>query len=347
MRTQRWQAVIKLAVCGLCLWLPMATAADRIPPLAAVSGELSPRQQQAFTQKRQALEVELAGFKSAAEAFNAKTAENQSDAEFNAVEARRAHYIAAASDFNADMKAAVENARVIEKLDALAKKLGWSAEKSARLDANLNKLTLGGDFPLTPAEMRSEWDTILARDPTGDLAREAAQGGGLGFPGAGTQTVNQDCAIFALANAAGVPYGVVAARATLLMQEGEWRNAAERAGPQKAIEKRGLEGGEVVMLAEALGRAEVVPSADFAKHLAEGRPVMVDVVPRNGDARFGHEVVLTKAFQHGGETWYAVMDSNQGPERRLFLSAKELDPLLQENGVVFRPEPGSTPQLLR
>ena len=31
----------------------------------------------------------------------------------------------------------------------------------------------------------------------------------------------------------------------------------------------------------------------------------------------------------------------------LFLSAKELHTLLKENGVAFRPEPGTTPTLLR
>jgi hypothetical protein len=140
---------------------------------------------------------------------------------------------------------------------------------------------------------------------------------------------------------------VVAARATELIRQGEWRHADERADPQKAIEQRGLMGGEVVMLAEAFGRADVVPFSDFAKTLREGRPVLVNVMPRNGDARFGHEVVLTKTFQHRGETWYVMMDSSQGPQERLFLSAKELNTMLKENGVAFRPEPGTTPKLLR
>jgi len=49
--------------------------------------------------------------------------------------------------------------------------------------------------------------------------------------------------------------------------------------------------------------------------------------------------VLTQAFQHGGQTWYVLMDSNQGPQRRLFLSDKELYTMQQENGVVYRPNP--------
>lgn len=73
----------------------------------------------------------------------------------------------------------------------------------------------------------------------------------------------------------------------------------------------------------------------------------MNVVPEDGNVEGGHEVVLTKAFQHSGETWYEIMDSNQGPQRRLYLSAKELNTILQENGVTFRPEPGTTPKLLR
>lgn len=239
-----------------------------------------------------------------------------------------------------------EDARIINGMNALAKQLGWSADEQARLNEALNKLGGDGD-PASSAQISQAWDSVLARGHGGDLAREAAQGEGPGFPGSGKQTGYQDCAIFALANASGQPYGVVAARAAKLIGEGEWRNAAERANPQKTIERKGLIGGEVVMLTEALGQAEVVASTDFAKTLKGGRPVMVNVVPENGDVKSGHEVVLTKAFQHGGETWYEMMDSNQGPQRRLYLSAKELNTILQEKGVAFRPDSGTTPRLLR
>ena len=101
------------------------------------------------------------------------------------------------------------------------------------------------------------------------------------------------------------------------------------------------------MLAESFGQAEVVSSSAFAKTLNQGRPVMVNVVPQSGNVKGGHQVVLTKTFQHGGETWYEMVDSNQGPQQRLYLSAKELNTILQENGVAFRPEPGTVPKLLR
>lgn len=239
-----------------------------------------------------------------------------------------------------------ETVRIINEMNALAKRLGWSAEEQARLDKALNNFRGDGTQNVTGAQIRSAWQDVMARGQDGDIARKAAQGDGPGLVGAGTQSF-QDCAIFALANASGLPYSVVAARATKLIGEGGWRDAAERANPQKAIEQRGLIGGEVAMLAESIGQVEMVPSTAFAKTLKQGRPVMVNVVPQDGNVNGGHQVVLSKAFQHGGETWYEVVDSTQGPQRRLYLSSKELGTVLQENGVAFRPEPGTTTKILR
>jgi hypothetical protein len=256
-------------------------------------------------------------------------------------------HIQKSSDFDAEAEPAVRANIFIKNLDALAIKLGWSLEKQAHLNAVLHKLGFDGDPNVTGGQIRSTWREILSRDEDADLVREASQGGGLGFAGAGAQTTHEDCTIFALANATGLPYGVVAARATGLIGQEDWRSASERSDPQSYIENKGLNGGEVVMMAESFGQAEVVPSAEFSNTLNAGRPIMLNVVPANGDVNSGHEVVLTKTFQHAGDTWFVMMDSNQGPERRLFLSAKELNTMLQENGVAYRPEPGTTPALLR
>lgn len=40
-----------------------------------------------------------------------------------------------------------------------------------------------------------------------------------------------------------------------------------------------------------------------------------------------------------------MLDSNLGAQERRYLSARELQVILQENGVVFRPEPGGTPSI--
>jgi len=236
-------------------------------------------------------------------------------------------------------------ADIIDAMNALARRLGWSEEKLTRLDASLKKLDFDGDPDATPKDIQHAWQDVVSRGADSTIAREAANGRGPGFAGAGKQTNLNDCAIFALANAADLPYGVAAARATDLIRQGEWRDAAERANPQKAIEKHGLMGGEVLLLAEAFGQAEVVNGTDFAKTLKEGRPIMLNVVPSRGQG--AHEVVLTKTFQHNGSTWYEMMESTRGPERRLYLSAKELSIMQQENGVAFRPNPRKTPKLLR
>ena len=170
----------------------------------------------------------------------------------------------------------------------MAEQLGWSADKRARLDKALHGLDLDEDPNPKDIPISRVWLDIIAHSEDADLVREASQGGGLGFPGAGQQAHSLDCAIFALANATGLPYGVVAARAAELIRQGNWHNADDRANPQGVIETRGLNGGEVVMLAEIFGHAAVVRSTDFARSLTEGHPVMVDLVPMNGDGRLRH-----------------------------------------------------------
>ena len=243
--------------------------------------------------------------------------------------------------------AKVERARIITSMNTLAARLGWTEDERARLNKALNKLGFDGDPAVTGTQIRRAWQDVLARDQGGEFAREASQGEGPGFPGAGEQTQYQDCVVFALANAAGLPYGVAAARATELIRQGDWRSTADRANPQHVIEQKGLTGGEMVMLAEAFGQAEVVPSSAFAKTLKEGWVAGSSPAMERLRTGRGHEVVLTKAFQYSGARWYEMMDSNQGAQRRLYVKAGELNTLLKENGVAFHPEPGTTPKILR
>jgi hypothetical protein len=356
-------------VAALLLGLLAPALAQQIPALAvlppnlvASNPDLAGRQT-ALVQQRATLHGKVASLNarcaSVEEGSAAEVSCQHDQAELSA--ALNSH-IQESKDFNADVEAAIvastsaaqpvpavdsESARVIKGINALAIRLGWSADKLARIEAALNQLGFDGDPNVTGGQIRRTWQEITARNWDADLVREAAQGGDLGFPGAGNQTAHKDCAIFALANATGLPYGVVAARATKLISEGEWHSASDRANPEAVIEQHGLNGGEVVMLAEVFGQAEVVHSEDFAKTLNAGRPVMVNVVPENGNVNSGHEVVLTKTFRHGGETWFVMMDSKQSPVRRLFLSSQELNALIQENGVAYRPESGTTPKLLR
>ncbi len=372
MRSVRFVApVFSITFWVACFCLSSVPAyAEKIPALATVPAGLPGETEARLNQRRQELDREYYRFKKAADDFSAKDAKQQTDAEYESLQGWRTRYINSAKAFNEEVTKAVsslkvhnrqtnslpkpevdllgpEGRRVVKGINALAKQLGWDAEKLDRLDRALNNLGIDPATWSDRDQIRRIWQDVLKRGQGEDLVQEASQGGGLGFPGAGKQTIYTDCSVFALANAAGLPYGVVAARAAELIRQGEWRPANERANPQEAIERRGLMGGEVVMLAEAFGQAEVVPFSDFTKTLKEGRPVLVNVMPKNGDAQFGHEVALTKTFQHGGETWYVMMDSSQGPQQRLFLSPAELKTMLKENGVAFRPEPGTTPNLLR
>lgn len=235
----------------------------------------------------------------------------------------------------------------IRQINALANHLGWDEKKRKRLDVALNKLAPAFDNSVTQDQIKQTWQTVLFRGREIESLRGGSLGGVSAPAGAGGQTRFEDCAVFALANAVGLPYGVVAARATELIRQGDWRSAQDRANPQAAIEKGGLTGGEVILLAESFGQAEVIPRSAFEKTLNEGRPIMINVVPPDGNWNRGHEVVLTKTFQYQNDTWFEIMDSNQGPQRRIYLTRKELDIIIQENGVAFRPEPDTTPRLLR
>src|SRR5271166_2247234 len=315
-------------VCTLVFaFLVLAPAVSgKVPGLVPIPDTLPEPLRSALASQRQQLVSELGAFQAAADAFNAKKAGDQSDAEYYAILARQSRYVTRATVFNVEVN-----------MDALALRLGWAPTRIARLDVALHSLRSDGDPNATKAQVVATWTNVLGRGEPEDLVREASQGTGLGFAGAGTQTRYEDCAVFALANATGLPYGVVASRAGELIRSGPWRTDAERADPGAAIAGHGLTGGEIIMLSESFGQADVVPSGQFARTLAEGRPIMINVVPSDGNMSAGHEVVVTKSFQHNGETWFALMDSNQGPQRRLFLSQKELGVMLQENGDAFRP----------
>lgn len=225
---------------------------------------------------------------------------------------------------------------------ALVQKEGWSKLEQDRLDQALRNLPM--DSTPDDGRVRQVWKDMQARGPGSGPAQDAASGDGplLYRPG---QQAHQDCTLYALASAAGLPYGVVAARAGELLRQSEWRSSAERGNPQQVFDDSGgLYSGEVAILAEAFGQAEIIPPSAFSKTLKEGRPVIIGI----GMAGGGHEVVLSKTFEHRGEIWYEMMDSNQeDPLRRLYLSAVELDGILLDNGLAFRPEPGRTPKLVR
>lgn len=266
--------------------------------------------------------------------------------------AAKADQVASAA-FLADLAEESKGQAVIDGMNALARRLRWDADELKRLDTALNALRGDGRDGVTGADVNAVWRAMRARGDGGDWARDAANGKGpsfLGLAHAGGQSF-EDCAIFALASASGEPYAVVAARAAELISEGEWRTAAERAAPQQVIERRGLIGGEVVMLAEAFGEVQVVKSPMFAATLEGGQAVMVNLLPAgvvfrsDGSASAAHQVALTRTFKRGAEVWFEMIDSNQGADKRSYLSQAELMTILHENGVAFRPNAKMIPRI--
>ena len=117
-----------------------------------------------------------------------------------------------------------------------------------------------------------------------------------------------------------------------IVGSGSFRRPAARLQPQKVIEEHGLTAGEVIVLAEGLGRVSIREKDDFAPLLRRGVPVLVSLHQGNGE----HQVVLNKTFRHGGRTWFGLLDSNHG---QLYLREDDLELLRAEAGIIYRPEP--------
>ncbi len=237
-----------------------------------------------------------------------------------------------------------DDVRITLGIQILAKRLRWSAEKQARLEKALKDLGFDGLDPITEENVQNGWNAIWKGADNPDLVR-AADAAGSRLPTV-AQKAGNDCAVAALATASGLPYDDVATRAKDLIRQGEWRHQAFRDDPQDAINK-GLTGGEVVLLAESLGRAEVVPSSRFEKTLKGGHPVLVNVVtvsrkqvlPYGTSTTLGdHQIVLTKTFRSQGKVWYEMADSRY-PGFRFFVSPDKLNLIIQEKGIVFTKNP--------
>lgn len=235
--------------------------------------------------------------------------------------------------------------KIIKGMTALAEQRGWSALERKRLLKNLYEFNSDGETAGT-LELVTTWKAVERRRIDSTLAQSIRNAVGVKLYRNGKQNFN-DCAVYALASATGRPYSLIAAMATKNIREGKWRDPSERRNPELTIKKQkggGLLNYEVVFLAESLGRAEVVSSADFEKTIQSGRAVMIGIT---FDNKSGHDVVLSKTFRHQGEPWFEMVDSNQVGFRRIYLSQSELAILLLEKGVAFSPDADTTPKLLR
>jgi tetratricopeptide (TPR) repeat protein len=156
-----------------------------------------------------------------------------------------------------------------------------------------------------------------------------------GLSPAGLQR-GQECAVYAMATASGRSYEEVATLAAAIIARAAYRSRGERENPRGTLHSAGLNGGELLVLAEALGQAEVIQPERFAATVRDGRPVMVAVWIPSGQRVERHQIVLSGAFEYQGATWFEVIDSNQ--THRNYVSLENLSRILAEPGVAYRPD---------
>ncbi len=263
-------------------------------------------------------------------------------------EALRAYKIDAAQ-FAADCDdLRIDRAKSMALMANFAKNQPMGEAKARDAHAMMKALKLDGNRTLSNHDIAAVWKTIEARDGDAAFAREAAAGQGPALFGSDTAQSFNDCTIFALASATGRPYGVIAAQATQMLGAATWRGEADRDHPQAVIERHGLNGDEVILLTASFGQAKLVASDQFAPTLQSGQPVLacINLVSDDKKHLFQHQVVLSRTFQHASETWFEMIDSNLGNNRRRHLSHTELR-VLEENGVAYQPDEGRTIKLLR
>jgi hypothetical protein len=340
----RWQL--------LALWLGtlpllLAPSVEAAPALARVANELQSRKV-AIERDRDALNVDCAQVAATDAARVADCKRRHDD-----VSQRMARYKADYREYEIALEVVAgerdlylsipnEELRILVGTEMLAAKLHWAPEKRARLQKALTELGIDGLDELTPENVRRGWAAIASNSDDPELIR-AADAGGKPAPVVAQRGAG-DCAIAAVATATGLPYDAVLGQAKDLIRQGEWRDPYTRLEPNAALRK-GLNGGEVVMLAESLGRAEVVPSENFVKVLKSGQPILVNtaklVTERNGfpapPSLTGHELVLQRTFEHGGKTWIEVANPARSGQR-FFVTPQDLQLVIQETGVAYSPE---------
>ena len=110
-----------VALCGLVAWLSLEPArAELIPVLKQVPKDLPADVKERLATERERLENDYAQFKKAGDAFSQKPAAQQSDAEYEKLQAWRTRHIRDANAFNREVAAASRQAQRIraQKADA-------------------------------------------------------------------------------------------------------------------------------------------------------------------------------------------------------------------------------------
>lgn len=225
----------------------------------------------------------------------------------------------------------------LKSINGWALQSGWSDLERNRLSNSLNRLD-----EADPADAAWDFDAKRARDRAQEIWSQAAKSSagykdalasakGPNLNAAGLQE-KDDCAVYALATATGRPYEEVEQRALAIIKDAAWREQVVRNNPQLVLKNGGLNGGEVILLAEEYGRSTVIAPSQFSSTVAAGRPVMVHVIAEHGG---DHEVVLSRTFQSNGKTYFEVIDSAR--KRSVVIAEEDLKTVILENGVAFSP----------
>lgn len=223
-------------------------------------------------------------------------------------------------------------------------KSSWTRVDEARVRNFLSSSPMPG-WAYDHALVSKTWAAVLEENPDGTTIRNATT---FASPAvrSGTMVERQDfgqqatnsCALHAIANALQIPLTDVWSRTAEIFEAAYGGTTNERKDINVALSK-GLYSEEFAVIAESLGRIEVVGPKRFSALIAAGKPVLVHLAVPDTSGNMGHEVVLDRTFQMNGETWYEMVDSNQtGQWDRRFLSASELNVLLKEKGLVVHPE---------
>jgi hypothetical protein len=105
--------IVRMAVCGGLGLACLSAYGDSIPPLDQVPQGVNPDEKAKLAQQKAVLETELTAFQAAAATFNAESTQNQTDQEYDALQARRSQYIGEAKSFNQEVDSSIVDARQV------------------------------------------------------------------------------------------------------------------------------------------------------------------------------------------------------------------------------------------
>lgn len=235
------------------------------------------------------------------------------------------------------------------------KALGWkSGQRNQVMELVRGIKAYKIDLQVPELQRRYAGTFAMDRATYAALRADARRGHGRDLIAEGFQS-EDDCAVFALANATNTPYGVAAARALEVIRTAPWRSQEERTHPAQVFsEGAGLKGGEVDILAQSFGEGHRVGRGELEGQLQQGSAIIATIDMASDNVRGSHEIVITRSFQHAGQAWYEVLDSNASPSNcpacersRTYWPKADLEAVLNADGLAVTPKAGTVAKSLK